>query len=141
MHCVSATGRKIINKKIKRAKLISFFEPLPRCVVGMEASRSLDRVQHLRRSAHIDRQARPKPDSRRDKRCRNAAFPKADVGVAATLGTLRHHQLLDPADEGRVILCLSPVEQFHCIGTRPIADTMAGFICRLPDHLCNGFGL
>lgn len=37
MHCVSATGRKIINKKIRRAKLISFFETLPRCVVGMEA--------------------------------------------------------------------------------------------------------
>ena len=37
VHCVSATGRKIINKKIKRAKLISFFETLPRCVVGMEA--------------------------------------------------------------------------------------------------------
>ncbi|WP_415922093.1 IS110 family transposase [Tateyamaria sp. SN6-1] len=37
VHCVSATGRKIINKKIRRAKLISFFETLPRCVVGMEA--------------------------------------------------------------------------------------------------------
>ncbi|MEX3015995.1 IS110 family transposase [Gymnodinialimonas hymeniacidonis] len=37
VHCVSATGRKIINKKIKRAKLISFFETLPPCVVGMEA--------------------------------------------------------------------------------------------------------
>ncbi|MEO0525415.1 MAG: IS110 family transposase, partial [Pseudomonadota bacterium] len=24
VHCVSATGRKIINKKIKRAKLLSF---------------------------------------------------------------------------------------------------------------------
>lgn len=37
VHCVSATGRKIINKKIKRAKLLAFFETLPRCVVGMEA--------------------------------------------------------------------------------------------------------
>ena len=37
VHCVSATGRKIINKKIKRAKLITFFETLPRCLVGMEA--------------------------------------------------------------------------------------------------------
>ena len=36
VHCVSVTGRKIINKKIKRAKLIAFFETLPRCVVGME---------------------------------------------------------------------------------------------------------
>lgn len=25
VHCVSAAGRKIINKKTKRAKLISFF--------------------------------------------------------------------------------------------------------------------
>lgn len=37
VHCVSATGRKIINKKIKRTKLIAFFETLPRCLVGMEA--------------------------------------------------------------------------------------------------------
>lgn len=37
VHCVSATGRQIINKKIKRAKLLAFFENLPRCVVGMEA--------------------------------------------------------------------------------------------------------
>ena len=31
VHCVSATGRRIINKKIKRAKLLAFFETLPRC--------------------------------------------------------------------------------------------------------------
>ena len=37
VHCVSATGRRFINKKIKRAKLLAFFETLPRCVVGMEA--------------------------------------------------------------------------------------------------------
>lgn len=37
VHCVSATEHKIINKKTKRTKLISFFEALPRCVVGMEA--------------------------------------------------------------------------------------------------------
>jgi len=37
VHCVSATGRKIINKKIKRSNLLSFFGTLPRCVVGMEA--------------------------------------------------------------------------------------------------------
>jgi len=37
VHGISATGRKIFNKKIKRAKLLAFFETLPRCVVGMEA--------------------------------------------------------------------------------------------------------
>ena len=37
VHCVSATGRRIINKKIKCAKLLSFIATLPRCVVGMEA--------------------------------------------------------------------------------------------------------
>ncbi len=37
VHCVSDTGRKILNKEIKRAKLLAFFETLPRCVVGMEA--------------------------------------------------------------------------------------------------------
>lgn len=37
VHGISATGRRIFNKKIKRAKLLAFFETLPRCVVGMEA--------------------------------------------------------------------------------------------------------
>lgn len=40
VHCVSATGRRIINKKIKRTKLLAFFETLPCCVVGMEAGGS-----------------------------------------------------------------------------------------------------
>lgn len=40
VRCVSATGRKTINKKIKRAKLISVFETLLRCGSGMEASGS-----------------------------------------------------------------------------------------------------
>ncbi len=37
VHGISATGRRVFNKKIKRAKLLAFFENLPRCVVGMEA--------------------------------------------------------------------------------------------------------
>ncbi|GFE66155.1 hypothetical protein KIN_32290 [Litoreibacter roseus] len=37
VHGISETGRKVFNKKIKRAKLLAFFETLPRCVVGMEA--------------------------------------------------------------------------------------------------------
>ena len=62
VHCVSATGRNIINKKIKRAKLIAFFETLPRCVVGMEACGSSHhwgrklRAQARRTSAAIENQ-------------------------------------------------------------------------------------
>jgi transposase len=37
VHGISETGGKVFNKKIKRAKLLAFFEALPRCVVGMEA--------------------------------------------------------------------------------------------------------
>lgn len=37
VHGISETGRKVFNKKIKRAKLLAFFETLPRCTVGMEA--------------------------------------------------------------------------------------------------------
>lgn len=37
VHGISETGRKVFNKKIKRANLLEFFETLPRCVVGMEA--------------------------------------------------------------------------------------------------------
>ena len=36
VHCISATGRRMINKKIRRAKLLRFFETLSRCVIGME---------------------------------------------------------------------------------------------------------
>ena len=71
VQCFSATGHKIINKKIKRAKLISFFETLPRCVVGMEAcgsshhwARKLSKLGHdvrLMRAAYV------KPDVKRGK--------------------------------------------------------------------------
>lgn len=37
MDCVSATDRRVINNKIKRANLLAFFHTLPRCMVGMEA--------------------------------------------------------------------------------------------------------
>ncbi|WP_299892948.1 IS110 family transposase [uncultured Ruegeria sp.] len=53
VHGISAAGRKIFNKKIKRPKLFAFFETLPRCVVGMEAcgsahywGRELSRLGH-----------------------------------------------------------------------------------------------
>lgn len=58
-HCVSATGRRINNKMIKRAKLLAFFETLPRCVVGMEACgsahhwrRELRKLRHQIDSCH-----------------------------------------------------------------------------------------
>lgn len=37
VHGISENGRVIFNKAIKRAKLLSFFENLPPCIVGMEA--------------------------------------------------------------------------------------------------------
>lgn len=53
VHRVSATGRPIINKKIKRAKLLAFFETLPRCVVGMEACGSAHHLgRELRKLGH-----------------------------------------------------------------------------------------
>ena len=36
VHGISENGRVIFNKVIKRAKLLSFFENLPPCWVGME---------------------------------------------------------------------------------------------------------
>ncbi len=37
VHGISENGRGVFNKAIKRAKLLSFFEKLPPCRVGMEA--------------------------------------------------------------------------------------------------------
>jgi hypothetical protein len=50
---VSDMGRRIFNKKIKRAKLLAFFESLPRCVVGMEACGSAHHWgRQLRKMGH-----------------------------------------------------------------------------------------
>ncbi|MCF6429279.1 IS110 family transposase [Leisingera sp. MMG026] len=37
VHGISETGRKVFNRKIKRARLLAFFESLPSCMAGMEA--------------------------------------------------------------------------------------------------------
>ncbi len=53
VHCGSATGRRIINMKIKRAKLLPFFASLPRCVVGIEARGSAHHWgRELRKPGH-----------------------------------------------------------------------------------------
>ena len=53
VHCVSAAGRRIINKKIKRAKLLAFFETLPRCIVDIEAcGRRITGVEAVSKFAH-----------------------------------------------------------------------------------------
>jgi len=53
VHGISETGRRIFNKKIKRAKLLAFFVTLPRCVVGMEACGSAHHWgRELRKMGH-----------------------------------------------------------------------------------------
>ncbi|WP_170765692.1 IS110 family transposase [Ruegeria lacuscaerulensis] len=71
VHGISAAGRKIFNKKIKRPKLLAFFETLPRCVVGMEAcgsahywGRELSRLGH---DVHLMPAAYVKPYVKRGK--------------------------------------------------------------------------
>ena len=53
VHGISEAGRKIFNKKTKRAKLLAFFETLPRCIVGMEACGSAHHWgRELRKMGH-----------------------------------------------------------------------------------------
>ncbi len=53
VHGISEAGRKIFNKKIKRAKLLAFFEALPRCIIGMEACGSAHHWgRELRKMGH-----------------------------------------------------------------------------------------
>jgi transposase len=54
VHGVSEAGRKVFNKKIKRAKLLAFFEALPRCIVGMEACGSAHHWGRVLRKAGHD---------------------------------------------------------------------------------------
>ena len=37
VHGVDAEGRVVMQRKLARAKLIAFFEKLPRCLIGIEA--------------------------------------------------------------------------------------------------------
>ena len=53
VHGISENGRDIFNKAIKRAKLLTFFETLPPCRVGMEACGSSHHWgRQLRKLAH-----------------------------------------------------------------------------------------
>ena len=56
VHCVSAAGRRMINKKRTRAKLIAFFNRLSRCVALIAACGSAHhRGRKLRRRGHVFR--------------------------------------------------------------------------------------
>jgi hypothetical protein len=48
VHCVDALGRVVAAKPIRRNKLLEFFASLPRCLVGLEASGSIQRVAEVR---------------------------------------------------------------------------------------------
>jgi len=37
VHGVASDGRVVIRRQIRRAQLLTFFDRLPRCLVGMEA--------------------------------------------------------------------------------------------------------
>ncbi len=53
VHAISENGRVVVNKAIRRAKLLAFFETLPRCTVGMEACGSAHYWgRQLRRMGH-----------------------------------------------------------------------------------------
>ena len=40
VHAIDAAGNLVVNKPVRRGKLIAFFAELPKCLVGMEASSS-----------------------------------------------------------------------------------------------------
>lgn len=53
VHAISGTGCVIVNKAVKRGKLLAFFETLPRSTVGMEACGSAHRrARQLRQMGH-----------------------------------------------------------------------------------------
>ena len=53
VHAISENGCVVVNKAIRRAKLLAFFETLPRCTVGMEACGSAHYWgRELRRMGH-----------------------------------------------------------------------------------------
>ena len=44
VHGIDARGEVVLRRKLSRTKLLSFFENLPRCLVGMETPASLSRL-------------------------------------------------------------------------------------------------
>ena len=53
VHGVSAAGAVVVQRRVTRAKLISFFEKLPRCLIGIEACATAHHwAQELRQLGH-----------------------------------------------------------------------------------------
>lgn len=50
------------------------------------------------------------------------------------------HQLLDAANECRVILLFAPIQQLFRVSARPEAEAVPRFNGSLPDHLGDGLG-
>jgi len=71
VHGISENGRVIFNKAIRRAKLLTFFEALPPCRVGMEACGSAHHWGRTLRQLGHDVRLMPanyvKPYVKRDK--------------------------------------------------------------------------
>ena len=38
VHGIDAAGEVIVRRRLSRARVLSFFEKLPRCLIGIEAS-------------------------------------------------------------------------------------------------------
>jgi len=90
VHAIDASGRVIFAGAIKRAKLLTFFQALPRCLVGMEACGSSHHwARELIELGHEARMMPPayvKPYVRRQK---NDAADAAAICEAVTRPSMR----------------------------------------------------
>jgi transposase len=48
VHCVDAAGQVVMRRQLKRRYVLTFFEKLPPCLVGIEACASSHHWSHLR---------------------------------------------------------------------------------------------
>ena len=78
VHGVDANGKTVLQKQLKRAQVLTFFAPLPKCLVGMEAcpgahywARELVKLgQHRQAHAGPVRQTLCQAQQDRRQRCR-----------------------------------------------------------------------
>src|SRR6266571_7928089 len=102
VHGVDAEGKVIIRRKLKRRYIVAFFQKLPPCLVGIEAS-SHHWSRELHALGHTVRLMPPAYVKPYVKRHKNDAADAEAICEAVTRANMRYVETRRPSS--RVVLC------------------------------------
>ena len=98
VHGVDADGAVVVRRRLKRAKVLSFFERLPPCLVGLEACATAHHwARELRRLGHDARLMPPSYVKPYVKRQKNDAADAEAICEAVTRPTIRFAEVRAPS--------------------------------------------